>query len=57
MTSLFKTPKMPTIESPDPIPQADDAAVEAARKKAIAGEQKKSSVQSNDLGGRETLGA
>lgn len=56
MSGLFKTPKMPAIEPPTPLP--DEAQTTAARRKRVATETKSSGSQSTILsaGGRETLG-
>ncbi len=58
MAKLFKSPDMPKVEDPKPIPQADDEMIEKARKRRIAKESNTSGVQSTLLtaGGRETLG-
>ena len=54
---LFKTPKLPTVEPPAPLPDEKEAT--AARKRGIASATRSSGVQSTLLtaGGRETLGA
>lgn len=56
MTQLFKTPSLPKIEPPTPLPDEEVAA--AAKRRSLATEKKGSGVQSNVLtaGGRETLG-
>lgn len=56
MAKLFKTPKMPVIESPAPLP--DQAEIAKARRRTIATETAKGGTQSTILsaGGRETLG-
>lgn len=57
MSGLFKTPKLPTVADPTPLP--DEDATTAARRRKISSEQKKSGVASTILssGSRETLGA
>lgn len=57
MAGLFgKTPKMPEIEPPAPLP--DEEATAAARRRLVTRETKGTGVQSTLLstGGRETLG-
>lgn len=55
--NLFKTPKMPKIEPPTPLP--DEEATTAARRRRIASEVRTGGAASTSLtaGGRETLGA
>ena len=57
MAQLFKTPKMPKIEPPTPLP--DEQQLTAARRKRVAKETKGSGVQSTILtaGGAETMGS
>lgn len=57
MTNLFKTPKLPKVEPPTPLP--DEEQTTAARKRAVAKATQGSGVASTQLsaGGRETLGA
>lgn len=55
MASLFKTPKMPAIKPPTPLP--DEEQMTAARKRRVAKETKGAGVQSTVLSGKsETLG-
>lgn len=56
MSKLFKTPALPAVEPPAPLP--DEQQTEQARRRRIATETKSSGVQSTLLtaGGRETLG-
>jgi hypothetical protein len=55
MANLFKTAKMPSIQSPTPLP--DEQQATTARKRRVAKETKGTGVQSTILSGqRETLG-
>lgn len=57
MSGLFKTPKVPEIDDPLPIP--DEEAQTDARQRRIRQEQQGSTVANTILsgGGKETLGA
>lgn len=57
MGQLFKTPKMPKIEPPTPLP--DQKQITDSRRRRISKEQSGASVSSTILssGGREKLGA
>ena len=56
MTALFKTPAMPKIEPPTPLP--DEADTQMARRRTMAKEKQGTGATSNMLtdGGREKLG-
>ena len=58
MSGLFKSPEIPKVEPPKPIPQADDKQVVQAKKRVIARASNSGGVKSTLLtaGGRETLG-
>lgn len=58
MAGLFGKPKMPAIEPPKPMPDADDPQITQARRRRVAKETQQSGVRSTLLstGGRETLG-
>ena len=59
MSALFSTPKMPKIKPAIPLPS--EAALTAARRKAIAGATQsggnRTLLAGGSTGGRETLGA
>ena len=59
MADIFKTPKLPAVKKPAPMPDPDDPTAAAARRKQIARGSKSSGYTSTLLtsGGRETLGA
>lgn len=56
MSGFFKTPKMPKVEDPDPLP--DENVLAKAKRRTLAREKKSSGVQSTNLtsGSGETLG-
>jgi hypothetical protein len=58
MSGLFKTPKMPEVAKPTPMPDPQDPVAIAARRRAVAKETATQGVTSTVLsaGGRETLG-
>ena len=58
MGGLFKTPKMPKIKEPTPLPEADDEQLKRTKRKGIAQDSKTGGAESTILGGggRETLG-
>ncbi len=59
MSGLFKTPAMPKVEDPTPLPDANDPRLKRTKRKAMAQDSQTDGVESTILGGggRETLGA
>lgn len=59
MTTLFKTPKAPTLAAPTPMPTPDTPEVDNARRRQVAAAQQRTGRMStilSDMGGSEKLG-